>query len=65
MKTFIFVVGTSIAIALVGITALIWLAVFIDESDINWTKPIDIIADHAEKTARLVKSMRGTDEENK
>ena len=63
MKTFIFVIAASVIIALLGIAILIWLAVFIDESDINWTKPIDIIADNAEKTAKLMKAMRRKDTE--
>ena len=62
MKTLIFVIGASIAIALAGIAVLIWLAAFIDESGIDLTKPIDIIADHAERTAKLIKIRREKDE---
>lgn len=64
MKTFIFVVGLSILIALVGMAALIWIVVFIEELDINWTKPVDMIADHAEKSAQLIKRMRRKGEKN-
>ena len=58
MKTFIVVIGGSIVIGFALMAIFIWVAIFLEELNFHWTTPIDLIADHAEKTARHIKNKR-------
>lgn len=55
MKIFAILLG-SVAIACTFMAFLIWLAIFLDELNIHWTTPIDMISNHAEKTAINLKA---------
>lgn len=56
-------IALGIVVSVMLLVTIVWVGTFFENISIDITKPLDVIADHAENTAKVVEAMRKAKEE--